>query len=84
MVGDDAFNCVSIDKDTNATTRANCTEPTHYVCRFNYLDNSIIQVSAERKTWHKADEDCQALGGQLLSMQNAGQKRVVNCLLVER
>ena len=78
------FNCVNLVKDTNATTRANCSEETHYVCRFNYLDNSIIQVSTERKTWYKADETCQGIGGQLLSMQNAAQKRVINCLLAER
>ena len=83
-IGAEVHDCVVLSKDNQTTVRENCSVANHYVCRYNYLHNAIIQVSTERMTWNGADEACQEIGAQMLSLHSAEQKRVINTLLVER
>eukprot|EP00111_Clytia_hemisphaerica_P021446 TCONS_00063107-protein len=56
---------------------------THYMCRFNYISNSIIYID-EARQWSDAMVKCQEIGGDLFSMKNAEEKMALNCLLNER
>ena len=82
--GDTDNECVILHKDNSTTLKMNCSEPNHYVCRYNYLHNAIIQVSTDLRTWNGADDSCQAIGGQLLSLHSKEQKRDINTNLSVR
>lgn len=82
--GDTDNECVVVSKVNMTTLRMNCSVANHYVCRYNYLHNAIIQVSTDHRTWNGADDTCQAIGGQLLSLHSKEQKRVINTILAKR
>ena len=56
---------------------------THYMCRFNYIANSIVYID-ESRDWNMAMGKCQEIGGELFSMKNNEEKAALNCLLRER